>query len=232
MRVQHHGQLPQSTADPGFSGLSRSLLPLAEHTQPIRPLPCPVTWQSSVFLPVLEVVKGLLPLRHVEGSVCGEEVRGCKYSGEAGLVPFQSPKLPFSSEKLLRQSLSCCEGDREIVGEVLGKRNGPHFLLMDQGREDWKCPRASVMPYWPPWWASAAMGFNQTSVLALATLLHWLGLQVLPGEAQTSNLITCPEWRPLLEHSLDSACPVLWSLCLVLFPQTSLGPAYTFPRSL
>lgn len=168
--------------------------------------------------------------------ICGEEVRGCKYSGEADLVPFQSPKLPFSSEKLLRprlrQSLGFCEGDREIVGEVLGKRNGPRFLLMDQGREDWKCPRASVIPCWPPWWATAAMGFNQTSVLALATLPHWLGPQVLPGEAQTSNLITCPEWRPLLEHSLDSACPVLWSLCLVLFPQTALSPAYTYPRSL
>lgn len=71
-------------------------------------------------------------------------MRGCKYSGKSDLVPFQSPKLPSSSEKLLRprlrQSLGCYEGDREIVGEVLGKRNGPHFPLWTRGEKTGNVP--------------------------------------------------------------------------------------------
>lgn len=103
-------------------------------------------------------------------------MRGCKYSGEADLVPFQSPKLPFSSEKLLRprlrQGLDCSEGDGGTVGEVFGKRSGPHFPLTGQGGEDWECLRGSVILCWPPWWTTPAVDFSQTSVLALGAVPH------------------------------------------------------------
>ena len=60
-------------------------------------------------------------------------MKGCKYSGVADLMPFQSPKLPLSFEKLLRprlrQGLDRPEGDVERVARSLVKEIGPIFPL-------------------------------------------------------------------------------------------------------
>lgn len=60
-------------------------------------------------------------------------MKGCKYSAVADFMPFQSPKLPLSFEKLLRprlrQGLDRPEGDVERVARSLVKEIGPIFPL-------------------------------------------------------------------------------------------------------
>lgn len=133
-RVQHHGQLLRSC----FSGLSCCCYYLPNTLRHLDTfLAPPITWQTSVFLPSGEIVKGLMPFC-IPVTVCGGYVKGCKYSGVADLMPFQSPKLPLSFEKLLRprlrQGLDRPEGDVERVGKVFGKRNRSHFPFGGQGK--------------------------------------------------------------------------------------------------
>lgn len=112
------------------------------------------------------------PWVHMWGTRRASDVLG------ADLLPFQSLKFHFSSEKLwrptLRQGLDC-SADVETMGMVFGKRK---FFLGGQEREDYGCSRDSMILRGSPQRATPAMDFSQKSVLALAALCIGQGPQV------------------------------------------------------